>query len=93
MSTLALFRWTGDPEALLAAYDRELRHEAARDQPKRQLHVCARGDEGIVVVDLWESDEDLRRMLDDPAFRENLAAAGWPEGETMEVYRVHATIP
>ena len=26
MSVLAVFRWEGDPEALLAAYDRELQH-------------------------------------------------------------------
>ena len=26
MSVLAVFRWNGDPDALLAAYDRELQH-------------------------------------------------------------------
>jgi hypothetical protein len=43
MSVLAVFRWEGDPDALLAAYDRELQHSVPRQQPRRLTHVCARG--------------------------------------------------
>jgi hypothetical protein len=48
MSVLAVFRWKGDPDALLAAYDRELQHPVPREQPHRVTHICARGDNEVV---------------------------------------------
>jgi hypothetical protein len=33
MSVLAVFRWKGDPDALLAAYDRELQHPVPASNP------------------------------------------------------------
>jgi hypothetical protein len=95
MPILALFRWQADPDALAAAYDREM-DDAPRvtlDQPSRTLHVFALGEEGGVVVDLWESEEDFRRMTDDPEFESNVKAAGWPAEPSVEVFQVHATMP
>jgi hypothetical protein len=34
MSVLVLFRWEGDPDELLAAYDRELKHPVPRKRPR-----------------------------------------------------------
>jgi hypothetical protein len=34
MSVLVLFRWEGDPDEILAAYDRELKHPVPRKQPR-----------------------------------------------------------
>jgi hypothetical protein len=93
MSVLAVFRWKGDPDALLAAYDRELQHAVPRQQPRRVTHICARGDNEVVIVDLWESEEDLQRMMEDPEFLRNLEAAGWPSEPIEQTYQVHATIP
>ncbi len=94
MSILVLFKWEGDPDELLAAYDRELKHPVPSEQPRRVSHTCARADGGIVVVDVWESKEDFQEMIDDPEFRENTEAAGWPtEPQLLEIYEVHATIP
>jgi hypothetical protein len=93
MTVLVLFRWEGDPDAHLAAYDRELAQDVPRDQPTRNLHVCASGENGLVIVDLWETEEDFRRMMDDPEFQENVNAADWPSEPTVETYRMHATIP
>ena len=47
MAVLVLFKWEGDPDEHLAAYDRELRHPVPRDQPRRISYTCARGDDGI----------------------------------------------
>jgi hypothetical protein len=47
----------------------------------------------MVIVDVWESEEDLRKMLEDPEFQKNLEASGAPEPQLVEVYEVHATIP
>ena len=94
MSVLVLFRWEGDPDELLAAYDRELEHPVPREQPQRISHTCARAADGIVVVDVWQSREDFRKMMDDPEFQKNLEAAGWPtRPQLLEVSEVHASIP
>jgi hypothetical protein len=93
MSVVAVFRWKGDPDALLAAYDRELQHAVPREQPRRVTHICARSDNGVVIVDLWETEEDLQRMMENPEFQRNLEAAGWPSAPIVQTYQVHATIP
>jgi hypothetical protein len=44
MSVLAVFRWEGDPDALLAAYDRELQHAVPSEQPaSHDPHLRPRG--------------------------------------------------
>ena len=30
--------------------------------------VCARGENEVVIVDLWEAEEDLRSMQENPEF-------------------------
>ena len=52
MSVLVLFRWEGDPDELLVAYDREMEHPVARVQPRRISHTCAIADDGMVIVDV-----------------------------------------
>jgi hypothetical protein len=93
MSVLAVFRWEGDPDTLLAAYDGELQHAVPREQPRRIAHICARGENEMVIVDLWETEEDLRSMQENPEFLRNLEAAGFPSDPTETIYQVHATIP
>jgi heme-degrading monooxygenase HmoA len=94
MSVLVLFRWEGNPDQLLAAYDKELEHPVAHVRPRRISHTCARADDGMVIVDVWHSREDFQKMRDDPEFQKNLQAAGYPsEPQLVEVYEVHAAIP
>ncbi len=82
----------GDPDVLVAAYDRELAHPVGREQPRRISHTCATADDGMVIVDVWQSREDFQKMMDDPEFRKNLQAAGVAEPQLLEVYEVHATL-
>jgi len=94
MSVLVLFRWKGDPDELLAAYDREFEHPVPREQPQRISHTCARADDGVAIVDVWHSREDFQKMMEDPEFQKNLEAAGWPtKPQLVEVYEVQASIP
>jgi hypothetical protein len=93
MSVLAIFRWRGDPVRLLATVDKELEHPIARDQPRRQVHVRARADDGMVIVDLWDSEEDFRAMMNHPEFQKNLQESGTPDPDVLEVFEVHGTIP
>jgi heme-degrading monooxygenase HmoA len=57
------------------------------------IHICARGGNEVVIVDLWETEQDLQRMMENPEFRRNLEAAGWPSEPIEQTYQVHATIP
>jgi quinol monooxygenase YgiN len=66
---------------------------STREQPRRLTHICARGDNEVVIVDLWESEEDLQRMMENPEFQRNLEAAGWPSEPIEQTFQVHATIP
>ena len=95
MPILALFRWQGDAHAIVAAYDREMETASAvaLDQPRRTLHVFAHGDNEAVVVDLWESEEDFQRMMDNPEFRRNIATSVWPSEPDVRVYEIHARMP
>jgi hypothetical protein len=95
MPILALFRWHGDADALVAAYDREMKDAPAvtLEQPQRSLHVFAHEEHGAVVLDLWKSEDDFRRMLDAAEFKRNVAASDWPSEPEVQVYRVHATMP
>jgi hypothetical protein len=63
------------------------------DQPSRRLHAFAPGENGAVVVDLWEREEDFRRMIDDPVFQKNVEASAWPGEPDVEIFQVHATMP
>jgi heme-degrading monooxygenase HmoA len=45
-----------------------------------------------VVVDLWESEDDFRRMVDDPEFQANVEASGWPGEPDIEILQVHASM-
>ena len=93
MSVLAVFRWEGDPDALIAAYDRKLQHSVPREQPRRVTHICARAENEFVIVDIWETEDDLQSMQNNPEFLRNLEAAGFPSDPTEQIYQVHATIP
>jgi hypothetical protein len=94
MSVLVLFRWEGDPDEHLGAYDREFENLVPREQPQRISHTCARADDGVVIVDVWHSREGFQKMMEDPEFQKNLQAAGWPsQPQLVEVYEVHASIP
>jgi hypothetical protein len=93
MSVLAIFKWRGDAASLLAKYDQELEHPVAREQPRRGVHACARAGDGMVIVDLWDSEADFQAMMNDPEFQKNLQESGTSEPDVLEVFEIHATIP
>ena len=83
-----------DPDSLVAAYHREMADapSVAVDQPQRTLHVFASGEDGAVVMDLWENEDSFRRMMDDLEFRRTVEAADWPSDPKVEIYKVRATM-
>ena len=56
-------------------------------------HICTRAENEVVIVDIWETEDDLQSMQNNPEFLRNLEAAGFPSDPTEQIYQVHATIP
>ena len=81
---LATMAVKGDTAELLAAYDS---YEAALDErggpaPGLLLHVCAATHDGIVVLDVWESELALRAWL--------ARTPGQPEPRVLPVHGLRA---
>jgi hypothetical protein len=74
MSVLALVHMRGNTDRLLEASDRL--SEAFGMPDGLIAQVTAPTDEGIVLMQLWESDEHRMRANDDPNNREALQASG-----------------
>jgi hypothetical protein len=73
---LGSYRYDGDPDELLRAYDRLM-----SGMPVEQLtfHMCIRRDDGITIYDTCPSEEAFESFSTDPAVRSAMAAAGLPE--------------
>ncbi len=90
MSVLAIARWKGAPERLLSAYDRQFEYSVAHEQPQRRSHNCAATDDGMVLVEVWESEEDLQAMLQSAEFKRARKEAGMPEPDAIETSPLHS---
>jgi hypothetical protein len=64
---LTIVRIDGDPEALLAGYERSapVMSGVGRDQGLI-LHAAARTDDGVLIVNVWPSKEESEAAARDP---------------------------
>lgn len=92
-NVLAVFTLNGDPDELLAAYDRAMPaiQDGASETGVPLVHVCARTGDGIRIVDVWESAEALRRFVEHPRFARALRDARLKQPDAVEVSPVHAS--
>jgi hypothetical protein len=84
MTHAAIWRFTGDPDDLVARYEVML---ADVPQEDMRLHLCLRGADGITIVDTCPSREAFEAFAggDFPALR---ARHGFPEPESVEDFPV-----
>jgi hypothetical protein len=61
VSVVIFFTVKGDSEELLAAYDKTVEIPS----PSRLGHLMAPTDDGMTGVEVWSSQEDLERYLDE----------------------------
>jgi hypothetical protein len=67
MAYLSLTRFAGDPDALLATYERsEPTMSAVGRDHGLLVHATARTEAGLLVVNLWPSPEGSRTASQDP---------------------------
>jgi hypothetical protein len=86
---LGIYRFDGDPDELLAAYERVTTTMSADNSA---LHICVRRSDGITIYDTCPSREVFENFSAGAAFRAALAAAGLPvpavQGEAVYEARV-----
>jgi len=86
---LGVYRFAGEPAALLAAYERLLAGMPTREF---KLHVCAHNPQGLEIYDTCPSREVFESFAASVEFRDALAGAGLgtpavhPIGEVDSVF-------
>ena len=92
MPVVTLMRFTGDPDELEAKVREHVEPVSNRLSPKhgRLASILARTDEGIVVINLWETEEGRQAMSAEPEIQAAVGGAGLPrpEHEVLEVLGV-----
>jgi hypothetical protein len=89
MSVLVIFRANGSPAELLSRYDSKLAEATAMAPTRPVAHYCVATNAGIMIVDVWNSREEVERtVIKNESFQRKWAEAGWPD-ETVEMFDVH----
>jgi len=83
---LGTYRFEGDPDDLLAGYDRML---AGFPTDTLLVHLCVRRPDGITIIDTCPSAADFRSFSTSPEFHAALDAAGLPTPEIDSMGEVH----
>lgn len=84
----SIWRFGGDPDDLVRRYEVML---AEIPPANMRLHLCLRGDGGIVLVDTCPSRAAFEAFASDEGFRGLLRRHGLPEPERLEDFPVAAT--
>jgi hypothetical protein len=85
----SISKFQGDPDELLARYDAML---AEVPSSNMRLHLCLRGDDGIVVIDTCPSREVFESFFAPGGpFRTLLSHHGLPEPEVTD-HPVHVAM-
>jgi hypothetical protein len=81
MAVLSVMSIQGNPDELLARMEATLDPVAARKAPQYGgiSSTVVRTDDGIKILNLWETEEGRHRMADDPEIQDAVRAAGFPK--------------
>jgi hypothetical protein len=95
MAVVSMMRFSGDPDELLAKIKETVEPVSERLAEKHGglINIVARdGDDGILVVNVWETEEGRHAMAAEPEIQEAVQKAGLPppnfEGFPIEQLRV-----
>jgi hypothetical protein len=81
MAVVSTMKLSGDPEELAAKLREHVRPVGMELAPKHGGlgTIVARTDDGIMVINLWESEEGRHAMAEEPQIQEAVKAAGLPQ--------------
>jgi hypothetical protein len=96
MPVLSMMRMQGDPDDLLQRIKEHVEPVTERLGPQHGglLNIVARdGDNGILIVNVWETEEGRHAVADEPEVRNALAQADLPAPafEGYEVLTIRGT--
>src|SRR5262245_6734939 len=93
MAVVTIMRFAGDADELFAKVRDQVDPVTSRLSPKhgRIANVVARTGDGIVVINLWESEEGRQAMAAETEVQQAVGGAGLPrpEVEVLEVLAQH----
>jgi hypothetical protein len=84
---LGIYEIDGDPDELLAAYDRLM---TGLPEDQVHLHACAVRGDGITIYDACPTKEAFERFSTSAEFRGAAEAAGLPWPDRIEGLPLHA---
>ena len=93
MAIMSIVRYTGDPDELEFGLGRILALTDRRRPDGFRFHSSAVTEDGLVLVDLWTSEEALTAWNLDPEFRSELERLKIPRPSQVEICPVVATWP
>ena len=81
MPVVSMMRMAGDPDDLIARMNEHVVPVSERlaQQHGGLLNIVARdGDDGILMINVWETEDGRQAMAAEPEIREALAAGAFP---------------
>ncbi|HEY6067424.1 MAG TPA: hypothetical protein VIU81_01940 [Gaiellaceae bacterium] len=78
---LGIYRFDGDPEELLAAYDKLM---AGMPPGQAIFHACVTRPDGVTVYDACPDEAAFRRWVGNPGLQDAFAGAGLPSPEITD---------
>jgi hypothetical protein len=80
MAVVSMMKFSGDPDELAAKLREHVRPIGRELAPKHGGlgNILVRTDDGIMVINLWETEEGRHAMAEEPQVREALQGAGFP---------------
>jgi hypothetical protein len=81
MAVVSMMRIAGNPDELAAKVREHMEPVGERLAEKHGGlgNIVARdGDDGLLVINLWETEEGRHEMAEEPEIREAIRAAGFP---------------
>jgi len=85
----SIWKFTGDPDDLLAAYDAML---AELPTANMRLHLCLRAPDGVVMIDTCPDRETFEQFSRGDGFRALRERHGLPAPTQLDDYAVHVAI-
>ncbi|MDG5486700.1 hypothetical protein [Mycolicibacterium gadium] len=87
-NVMAVFDFKGDTRDLETRYDALINEVVAMSPARPIIHLAVPREYGLMVVDVWTSEEALFTFTNNPRFQEILREHEMPEGR-LRVFPVH----
>lgn len=85
---LAALDFPGNAEELKSCYDEALRRMVDISPARPVLHIAVPRDYGLMICDVWDSEEALQKFRENPDVIEAIRVSGLPD-PTYRIFDIH----